>query len=149
MMVGLSMALTIAICIAAFIWIYVRVGPLLSDFIPSDTSGTATPSASAGAAATPSAEASNLVAPPPTPTAPPPTPTPAWQATHRIAGDVNVNFRSGPSLSSDPLTSLPPGTELKFLGEQQQGGNATWMHFQIEDGTEGWIRSIDVESISP
>jgi hypothetical protein len=39
MMIGVSMAGAIIICIAAFIWLYVQIGPLLSDFIPQERAG--------------------------------------------------------------------------------------------------------------
>ncbi|MBX6342532.1 MAG: hypothetical protein IRY97_08745, partial [Thermomicrobiaceae bacterium] len=47
-LVGVSMALTIAICIVAFIWIYVRVGPFLSDFIPRQAKPAPTPTVQLG-----------------------------------------------------------------------------------------------------
>lgn len=144
MLVGLSMALSIAISIVAFIWIYVRLGPLLSDFIPASTSA-ATPTSQPAAAATPSSGAT----PQAVASEPAATPAPSWLATHRIAEGPDVNFRAGPTTISQRLTSLPPGTELKFLGEQQQTGRDTWMHFQLQDGTQGWVRSIDVVPISP
>jgi hypothetical protein len=159
MLVGVSMAITIAICIVAFIWIYARVGPFLSDFIPAETAtqtpltraaaGSPVAGSGAGTAATPQPSASpgsQAQASRPTPGL---TPTPIWEATHRIADGPQINFRAGPSTAADVLAVLPPRTPLKFLGEQRQAGGATWMRFQNQQGAEGWIRSIDVVPISP
>ncbi len=81
------------------------------------------------------------------------TPTPAtFQPDYRIAsGGGPINFRSEPSLlGNEPITSLQPGTPLEFLGDEQDdrdnfAENGTWLRFRIEDGTEGWVREIDVE----
>lgn len=161
-MVGLSMAITIAICIVAFIWIYLRVGPYLSDFIPAEPPEP-TPNVRIGGIPgafgtptvvvteppeAPATETSPEMTPTPSPT-PAPTPTPVWEATHEIAEGAEINFRAGPSTISEVLDVLEPGTPLKFLGEQQQSGGATWMRFQTEDGTEGWIRTLDIEALAP
>jgi hypothetical protein len=152
MLVGLSMALAIAICIVGFIWIYVRVGPIFSDFIPESSSnltpvvlsgaGTpgsaATPSAQIVSAATPTQSASISASP-----------TAVWEATHQIVSGETVNFRSGPTTDSDVVDVLPPGTQIKFIGEQQQTNGVTWMHFQSQDGTEGWVREVDVTPLVP
>lgn len=155
MMVGFSMLATIIILIAGFIWIYVRMGPLLSDFIPSQAAaGAATPFSQVSIATpgtgTPQAAAQTALQP----TAAPQTPTPLWQATHRVApggasSGPNIYFRSGPSTSSAPITALPPGTELKFLGNTQPASGVTWMQFQRQDGSTGWIRNVDVVAIQP
>ncbi|HET7037657.1 MAG TPA: SH3 domain-containing protein [Thermomicrobiaceae bacterium] len=158
MMVGFSMAIVIAIVIAGFIWTYLRIGPFLSDFIPANEPPTAisqvfgTPASGEGPGAAPAP----LV---PTPTAvaspapqtiliPTPTPTPVWRATHEIDSDgVNIRLRGGPSTSSQIIDSLPPGTALQFLGEQQPSGGETWMKFETRDGKIGWVRRIDVAPI--
>ncbi|HET9014678.1 MAG TPA: SH3 domain-containing protein [Thermomicrobiaceae bacterium] len=153
MLVGFSMLVTIIILVATFIWIYVRMGPLLSDFIPSQSAAAAaTPVSQVVTAATPGAgtpvAAAELLA------TPSPTPAAVWQATHRVApggssSGPNVYFRSGPSTSSAPVTALAPGTELKFLGKTQPDGNVTWMQFERQDGSTGWIRNVDVVAIKP
>lgn len=144
MLIGLSMAISILILIAGFIWIYVRLGPYLSDFIPSGAAdaGDATPTvvALATSEATPT---------PAEPTPPPPPPTPSWQGTHRVAANTDVNFRSGPNTISPPVRTLAPGTLVQFLGEEQQTGNTTWMRCRLEDGTEGWIAATLLTPESP
>lgn len=154
-MVGVSMAITIIICVAAFIWIYLRVGPFLSDFIPAK-SHTLTPVTQAAPAATPSAATSASTA---TATATAPaavatpavlaTPTPTFQATYQLSADVDVYLRSGPTTASSPVTVLKPGAQLQFLGDQQQTGPTIWMHFKTADGDVGWVRQIDVSPLSP
>lgn len=153
MLVGLSMAIAIGICIIAFIWIYVRVGPFFSDFIPAGANGvTPIPSLLSGtptdsgtpiagvALTTPSPISAGTVSA---------SPTAVWQATHKIISGETVNFRAGPSTVSDIVDVLPPGTELQFVGQQQQTSGVTWMRFETKDGTEGWVRTVDVEPIVP
>ncbi len=151
-LVGLSMALTIIIALTAFIWLYVRLGPYLSDFVPRVTSVTTpTPRVPVGELATPETGEGRPVganASPSTPT-PAPSPTPTWKPTHRVAPGTPVNFRSGPSTETRVVQVLEPGTPLMFLGEQEQAGGATWLHLALEDGTDGWIRTIDLESLPP
>jgi hypothetical protein len=160
MMVGVSMAAAIIICIAAFIWIYIQIQPLFTDFIPRseppedqtvagiDTDDDATPTPVIGL------DEPETPTPEPTPVSSPTVPPAdddadsnddAWAATHQIRQGPNVNFRSGPNTISQTQGALPPGTQLRFLGDEQPAGGVTWMRFDIEDGTEGWIRDIDVE----
>jgi uncharacterized protein YgiM (DUF1202 family) len=72
-----------------------------------------------------------------------------WEATHKIVSGETVNFRGGPTTDSDVVDVLPPGTQIKFVGEQQQTNGVTWMHFQSQDGTEGWVRQVDVTPLVP
>jgi uncharacterized protein YgiM (DUF1202 family) len=145
------MAVAIAICIVGFIWIYVRVGPIFSDFIPQSSAdltpvvlGAATPVTSAS----PTAQIAGLATPRATPTISA-SPTPIWEATHEIVSGETVNFREGPTTDSDVVDVLPPGTQLKFIGEQEVTNGVTWMHFQTEDGTIGWVRTVDVSPLVP
>jgi len=150
-LVGLSMALTIVIALTSFIWLYVRLGSYLSDFIPrlpetvTLTPATSTPGTASSAAGT---ARPAVGSPTVTLSTPSPTPTPAWRPTHRIAEGGPVNFRSGPSTDTQVVRLLDPGTPLMFLGQQQQAGGATWLQLALEDGTVGWIRTIDLEAIS-
>lgn len=152
MLVGLSMAVAIAICIVGFIWIYVRVGPIFSDFIP-QSSASLTPVVLGGAAtpavsASPTSPIAGLATPRATPTISA-SPTPVWEATHEIVSGETVNFRAGPTTDSDVVDVLPPGTQLKFIGDQESTGGVTWMHFQTQDGSIGWVRTVDVRPLVP
>jgi Bacterial SH3 domain len=153
MLVGLSMAIAIGICIVAFIWIYVRVGPFFSDFIPAN-SNDVTPVSSllTGTPTDSGSPIAGVVLTSPSPSTTPSvsaSPTSVWQATHKIVAGETVNFRAGPSTVSDIVDVLPPGTELQFVGQQQETSGVTWMRFESNDGTEGWVRSVDVEPIVP
>src|SRR3954467_201636 len=152
LMVGISMVLTIAICIFGAAGLFAWLSRPFSDLIP----------ISAPAAEVPSNQ--------PTPAAPPPTtvptaesqptvaqnsggvPTPAATAepfnpTHQIRSDVSVNFRAGPSTSDSIIIALSPATPLEYLGEEAPTTNPSdgdsWMKFRNETGQEGWVREID------
>jgi hypothetical protein len=166
MMIGVSMAAAMILCIAAFIWIYVQIGPLLSDFIPQETAEEPEIIGIAGSQPTPNPDAIDdfsLAEIPPEPLS---TPAPeddddatndddedddadpdVWTPTHQLRDGPNVNFRSGPNTMSEPHGSLPPGTPLQYLGEEEPASGVVWMSFEIEDGTQGWIRDVDVVEI--
>jgi cytoskeletal protein RodZ len=145
MMVGITMALTIIVCLFAFIWIYASIGPLLSDFIPNNPTATETPSAQPSASETEQTSTSGSAADPAaSESQPPASQAPDWTATHRIADGDDINFRAEATTDSNSLAVLSPGTLLKSLGEEQTAEGATWIHFETEDGTKGWVRSVDV-----
>jgi hypothetical protein len=154
MMIGVSMAAAIIICISAFIWLYVQLGPLLSDFIPQEPREEPATIGMPTTSLTPVERAIDdftLAEIPPEPLA---TPTEdesdddgdndEWVPTHQLRDGPNVNFRSGPNTISEPHGSLAPGTPLLFLNDEEPASGVTWMFFEIEDGTQGWIRDIDV-----
>lgn len=141
---GLAMGLAIFIALAGFIWLYGRLAPVFSDFV--SRLPEATPTSVVTPEATPVAAVRAASSPTPVVT-PQPSPTPAWQATHRVAQGSQVNFRSGPGTQYQVVAVLEPGTELRFLGEQEQVGNATWLHLELPDGRDGWIRTVDLELI--
>lgn len=175
-MVGISMAIAMVLCISAFIWLYVQIGPLLSDFVSQDPAADEDDPGTTGLISTtdettPTPTGSLLdefeldeIEPEPLET-PPESPSldenegdvdevdlsddeqedeDAWEPTHQIRDGPNVNFRSGPNTISETQGALSPGTGLRFLDEEEPSGGVTWMFFDIEDGTEGWIRDIDV-----
>jgi uncharacterized protein YgiM (DUF1202 family) len=147
--IAITLVITIAVALFSFIWAYVRLDPLFRDFVPRApvvTPTTATRSAMLVASPTPTPSTAST----PTPPRPPTTPTAsAWKATHRVAGNEAVNLRAGPGTNFDVVRVLDPGTPLQFLGETQQAGGATWLHLALQDGTQGWIRSIDLEPLNP
>ena len=78
----------------------------------------------------------------------------AFDPDYRLAGAGDVNFRTEPSTAGGGATiirPISPGTELEYLNEEAPVDDPTdgtrWMRFQLEDGTEGWLREIDVEPI--
>jgi hypothetical protein len=158
--VGLSMALTIAVCIGSFAWIFVRAEPLFADLVGNDAtavrSATRTPTAAGNddddeavggdaPTRTPEEVAQEEEEPEPTETAEPrptATQTPAqFQATHLTNPSNGVNFRTGPSLDSEVITILPESTPFQALGDQQVDGDGNqWLQFRTEDGLVGWLR---------
>jgi hypothetical protein len=153
--VGLSMALTIAVCIGGFAWIYAKANPYFLDFVGADATSTprttqAPPEAASGGDAPTEEEQSDpdpteTPEPEPTeeqePTAAPTATSAEFAVTHISNPDLSTNLRPGPSVDGDPVDVLPPGTGLQYLGEQQTGDDGfQWYHFRTEDGTEGWMR---------
>jgi hypothetical protein len=154
------MALTIAVCIGSFAWIFVRAEPLFADLVGNDATAvrsatrTPTPSgdengngsgggdtAEAEPTETPEedAEAEPTETPEPRPTA---TATPEqFQATHLTNPNNGVNFRTGPSLDSDVITILPESTPVQALGDNETDSDGNqWLQFRTEDGQVGWLR---------
>jgi cytoskeletal protein RodZ len=148
--VGLSMALTIAVCIGSFAWIYAKADPFLSDFVGAGATSTGNNRPTATAEES-SSEPAGSASEEPTPTAeearpdptkePTPTPTPAeFRATHISNPNLRVNLRPQPTTDGDPVAILEAGTQLQFLGEQREESDGTWYLFKTEDGLEGWLR---------
>lgn len=168
--VGLTMLLTITICIAGATIIYAALVAPLSDFIPISAPAVTPPTQAAAVGVdlsdrqitqgqTAAAQSGQQVAPPtvaapPTepPTAPTATPKP-FEPTHQISARESVNFRSGPSTSDPIIVALPPATPLRYLGEEAPAQNPDdapgWMKFETEDGQEGWVRQIDTTPYQP
>ncbi len=163
LMIGLSMVLTIAICIGSATLIYAALVPVLSDLVPiqlpAPTQQNAAPQNPAPDGASAASEPTVAVAPPAVATEAAPTASPATPATdafkpdYQIKAAESVNFRAGPSTGDQILQALPPATPLQYLNEDAPATNPNdgprWMKFKIEDGTVGWIRQIDTESYKP
>ena len=84
---------------------------------------------------------------PGTPSTVGPTPTPAFTANYRIVGGQAINFRAEAGTSSNRLKSIPPGTELQYLGQSQDVSGDKWLRMRDQTNTEGWVREIDVEKL--
>lgn len=162
LMVGITMALTIAICVGGFTGIYAGLLPYASDIIPADEreptrAPTRAPDAAQAAPAAPPTEPPVQEAAPPPPAetpVPEPTPTPtSFQPTHQITGVQSINLRPDPSRDNNPIRVLPIATPLEFLNEradpQLPEDEPGWMKFRTEDNEEGWVRQIDTELYQP
>ena len=157
------MAVAIVLLIGAFVWLFATINPYLSDFLGAQAVPTEAPTVTAGRAAPP-------ITPTPTPAAPTatvavtPTVAPtvarsdeaaasddsgAFQADYRILPEgQSVNFRSIAGTSgSETLAVLNPGTPLQSTGKEQTVDGVVWLEFQNEQGTTGWIREIDTETV--
>lgn len=163
--IGLTMVVVTLLLIGAFVTIYGRLDPMLSDFVAADVPTVPPPTlqatvatdpnvAAAAATQAPSATQPAAVTATSASAATNVTPTAtggAFEPDYRIASSGEpINFRSSPSLNNEAITSLQPGTPLEFLGEERDDAdnfadNGTWLRFKLDDGTEGWVREIDVE----
>lgn len=166
-MIGISMALTIAVCVGSFSVIYASLDTFVGDFIsrgvPTDAAPTQPPAQVAGAVVPTEAPA------PPAPTqasAPEPTPppvattAPATQPTFAPdyqSRSYTLNLRSEPSAEGGDatiVTVLPPSSPLQYLNEEAPTANPArdgnrWMRFRTENGQEGWLRELDTEPYQP
>jgi len=175
LMVGLSMAATILICIGGFALVYGWLTPLLSDIVPVPTPQVAEEPVEAPAGAQVAqanqpdranqapAVAAAAEPPPPAPTEPPaPAPAPtateeAFRPDYQVRSDQSVNLRPQPSsentADNQPIRALPPATPLQYLNEDQPTTNPNdaprWMRFRTEENEEGWIRELDVVPFEP
>lgn len=176
LMIGLSMALTLMVCVGAFTMIFAQLEPVVSDFVgrgnidaptPVPTQPPVAQEAAAAPTAPPEAAATSAPAAPtapaggaPTESAETPTPDPdEFTPDFQITGDGPVNLRPGPGVASGAaIVALPIGTPLQYLDEEQPttdpagddlGDGNVWMRFRTEDGQEGWIREVDVEEYVP
>ncbi len=165
LIIGVSMALTIAMCIGGFAYIYAKIDPLTRDFVNAATitptvppTKTSKPSKSGNTAASGNSASTQPAFFQPTdtpvPSQPAPTETPTgFTANYRVSSTVRVNLRSGPSVDTDVVTTLDSGTELQYLNKTQDSANPdadgaqSWLNFRTAGGDEGWVRVIDVEKI--
>ncbi len=159
-MVGLSMALTIAICVGGFTTIYARLAPFTSDFVAANTPvPTQRPRSTQVAATGDRAEADAEVAeptataPPPPPTPTPtvaPTPTPAFEPDLQSNSELAVNLRQEPGTQANIVTVLTAQTPLQSLGEEQTGPDGEiWIRVRTEEGEEGWIWRNSADPYQP
>ncbi len=70
-------------------------------------------------------------------------PTTAQDVQFRVngTGTEGLFLRSDASTDGTILTTLPEGTLVTIIGEDQPGPNYTWKHVRAPDGTEGWAAS--------
>jgi len=150
------MLLTIVICVGASTTIYAKLSPLMSDFVSAKpkTPPTQPPAVAAASVPTPPPPTSTPV---PTPTVAP-TPIAATQAAaaapsavvftadYQVRGPRRVNFRTSPGTADADtiIESLDPGTQLQYLNQDDTSTGTRWMKFRTQDGTQGWMREIDV-----
>lgn len=75
-----------------------------------------------------------------TPISPTPSNTPTASATPVQTGIITslqtVNVRQGPSVGSNAIVALTPGTGVQVLATSPDG---KWFNIRMEDGREGWI----------
>jgi hypothetical protein len=161
LMVGMTMVLTIAICVFGAAGLFAWLSRPFSDLIPMVAPAAqiaptddADPAAAPDVAPTPPA----AEAPPETPDTVSVVPTEAPAAgpftpSHQISAAQSVNFRSGPSTGDPVIVALSPATPLQYLEEDEPTTNPAdgdrWMKFRTEDGQEGWVLEILTEPYQP
>ena len=175
LMIGISMALTIAVCVGGFSILYTALDAFVGDFVSAEATSapgpTQAPVQAAAGEAVPTTVAdvsqptqAAAVQPTAPPTVPPTAPaaeapiaTPPTFAPDYQSGGYSLNLRSEPSAAGGDqtvVTVLPPSTPLQYLNEEQATTNAAqngdrWMRFRTEAGEEGWLREIDTEPYQP
>jgi len=171
-MIGISMALTIGVCVAGFSFIYAALDDTVGDFVARDVPAPVIPTQPPTEPAVAQSEAPEGNEPPPdepeeavvepagetTAEAEPTEEPDAFQPDYQSSDSARLNFREEPSTSRGPdsvIQTLDEGTLLQSTGETQasdnpeRDGEEGWLLFQLEDGTEGWLRAIDVEEYEP
>ena len=172
LMIGISMLLTLVVCVGAFTMIYARLEPVVADFVGRGDIEVPT-----------SVPTTEPVAQAPQPTAEPEEADGSEAATEEPAdsGDNQidqidsdpdefvpdyqveaggpVNLRPGPGVASgNAIIALPVATPLMFLNEEiatedpggdQMESGQVWMRFRTEDGQEGWMRELDITEYVP
>jgi len=164
------MVVAIAMCFAAFTWIYVQLEPWVQDFAGAEeapSTPTPRPAAESGAD-----DGDDEPAPTRTPEPEPDADTQldadpgdeqeaeieerpieesdAFDPDYVLSTGEAVNFRSEPSTAAGGATiidQITPGAPLQATGETSPADtpdNGPWIEFRLEDGTEGWLREVDV-----
>jgi hypothetical protein len=78
----------------------------------------------------------------PTVTPQPPTEAPASTAEFFVVNGTGTNglfLRPGPSTDGAPIKTLPEGTRVERIGEDEFGANFVWRPVRGPDGAEGWV----------
>jgi len=169
-MIGISMALTIAVCVAGFSVIYAALDGFTGDFVSRDapTAVSAEPLQTAAVAQVAGGAQGQPAAQPTVDTAPVvptsvPTEAPvataspsAFTPNYQVTSTSTVNLRSGPSKDTEVVTAVSSQTPLQFLNDRAKTGDPAndgfsgdWLKFRTEGGEEGWIREIDVGTYVP
>ncbi len=173
---GVAMGACILIGLAGFIYLYTHI-TILPDFSQklsvTDVPSSRVPSGSSAAGTQSQLITPAATVPPGTPNAnatsiaglsttaagsatansnaaagPRPSGTPTvFKANFRITGGFTIRFRSDASTSSAIVKSLPPGTELQYLNQEQTVDGEVWRKLRDAGGVEGWVRDIDLEKI--
>lgn len=178
LMIGFSMLLTLMVCVGAFTMIFTRLEPVVADFVGRGEVEAPTPVPTEEPVAAVEEEDEDEPEPTAPPAEdeeeePPATEEadePEAEATSAADSDEfepdyqadanqSINLRPGPGVNSgQPIMALPIAAPLMYLDEEQvtedpdtdqMSEGQVWMRFRTEDGTEGWIRELDVSEYVP
>jgi hypothetical protein len=64
-------------------------------------------------------------------------------------GGTGANLRASAGRSGSVLKSVPDGSQLTVVGEDQVVDGVTWRNVQTEDGQTGWLASEVIKTIIP
>jgi len=176
-MIGFSMLLTLMVCVGAFTMIYARLEPVVADFVGRGDIELPTPIPTEEPVAEAPDPTAPPTQPPAEADAPAATETPApenagdnqaeepeedpdaFTPDYQVDSDQSVNLRPGPGVATgDAIVALPIASPLMYLDEEQPTSDPerdqmeegqVWMKFRTEDGTEGWIRELDITEYEP
>jgi len=172
-MIGISMALTIMVCVASFSVIYSALDRFTTDFISDDDPTTVAeeiPAPGQTSQQDPTEPAENTdqndndgeeqaEEEPTSTTQPsdnqiePQATSEAFSPDYQIDSNQSINLRSGPGTNNDIVTTLTIAQPLQYLGQSEESDNPgrdglapgqVWMQFRTEDGDVGWVREVDV-----
>lgn len=177
LMIGFSMLLTLMVCVGAFTMIYARLEPVVADFVGRGDIELPTPIPTEEPVAEAPEPTAPPTQPPAEADAPAATETPApenagdnqaeepeedpdaFTPDYQVDSDQSVNLRPGPGVATgDAIVALPIASPLMYLDEEQPTSDPerdqmeegqVWMKFRTEDGTEGWIRELDITEYEP
>lgn len=109
-------------------------------------SATGTPMATPAPAETPSVPAD-----PGEPSAPegePEEPTPEPESVEVFeTGGTGANLRAQPGRSGSVLASVPDGSQLTVVGEDEVADGITWRHVRTEAGVTGWLATEVIRTV--
>jgi SH3-like domain-containing protein len=64
-------------------------------------------------------------------------------------GGTGANLRAQPGRTGSVLKSVPDGSQLTVVGEDEVADGVTWRHVETEDGLTGWLASEVIQTVIP
>jgi uncharacterized protein YgiM (DUF1202 family) len=64
-------------------------------------------------------------------------------------GGTGANLRARPGRTGDVLKSVPDGSQLTIVGEDEVADGVTWRNVQTEDGLTGWLATEVIKTVIP
>lgn len=82
---------------------------------------------------------------------PPITPTTALDVRFRVTGTgtEGLFLRPQPSVDGAPIKTLPEGSEVTIIGEDQVMPDRVWKHIRDDAGSEGWASAEFLKAVGP
>ncbi len=82
---------------------------------------------------------------------PPISPTVALNVRFRVTGTgtEGLFLRPQPNVDGAPIKTLPEGTEVTIIGEDQVMPDRVWKHIRDDSGAEGWASADFLKAVGP